>query len=340
SGHAVEETRKLLAGEEYDASVVGATDAPTRQVVAAELMTALATESEHTHGERARAAFLQHGYFDDVTRDLRAAEEPQQRASAARTLGLVGDKLATPHLVAALEDPAPEVRRSAVEALTELQDPAATDALEALRWRENSRQLPRKLIQKAIEACAVAPVETTPAPTEEVAPAEPFTDEQTVEAPRPESAAPQTFEPTSHAFDQPTGETAPAAAPESAVTEEVTQELPPLPALAEELTGATSDETLTTEAAPDVTPEVAPDISPAPVIAFEPDVETTQEVETVEPSASTPANLAPLVTSAPAELAAPEILTEPQSYAEETPVELSPAPAPPAGGLLELTAPE
>ncbi|HEX8179950.1 MAG TPA: HEAT repeat domain-containing protein [Pyrinomonadaceae bacterium] len=343
SEQAVEETRKLLAGEEYDAAIVGATDAPTRQVVAAELMTALATESEHAHGERARAAFLQHGYFDDVTRDLRAAEEPQQRASAARTLGLVGDKMATPHLVAALEDPAPEVRRSAVEALTELQDPAATGALEALRWRENSRQLPRKLIQKAIEACAVAtalaPVETTPAPTEETAPAEALTDEQTVEVPRAESAAPQTFEPTPHAFDQPTVEATPAAEPERTTTEQVMQE-PPLPALAEESTGAVPDETLTTETAPDVAPEVASDISPAPVIAFEPDVETTQEVEAVEPSASTPADLASLDPVAPAELAAPETLTEPQSYAEAPPVELSPAPAPPADDLLELTAPE
>src|SRR5205085_2823014 len=125
SDRVAEETRKLLAGESYDETLINAPDATTRQLVAAELMTALATESDSTAVERARVAFINHGYFADVTRDLRSAEAPKQRASAARTLGLVGDRTATPHLIAALEDPAPEVRRAAVEALAELQDPAA-----------------------------------------------------------------------------------------------------------------------------------------------------------------------------------------------------------------------
>ncbi len=158
SERVAEEVKKLVAGAAYDEALIGASDVATRQVVAAELMTALATETEDVRGERARVAFQQHGYFADAARDLRAAEAPAQRASAARTLGMVGDKTATPHLVAALEDPAPEVRRSAVEALAELQDPAAVGPLEALRWRETSDQIPRKLLLNAIEASAAAAV--------------------------------------------------------------------------------------------------------------------------------------------------------------------------------------
>jgi HEAT repeat protein len=154
------EIKKLLAGESYDESLINATDAGTRQLVSAELMQAIAGRNEERK-EHARAAFLKHGYFEEATRALQSAEAPGERAAAARTLGLYGDRSATQHLTAALEDPAADVRRTTVEALAELADPAAIGALETLRWRETSRQVPRTLIQRAIEASKAAEEEET-----------------------------------------------------------------------------------------------------------------------------------------------------------------------------------
>ncbi|HZH31208.1 MAG TPA: HEAT repeat domain-containing protein [Pyrinomonadaceae bacterium] len=155
------EIKKLLAGESYDESIVNATDKGTRQLVSAELMQAIGGRNAVRQGH-ARTAFLRHGYFEEATRALQSAEAPGERAAAARTLGILGDRTATPHLTAALEDPSADVRRTSVEALAELQDPSAVGALEALRWRETSRQVPRTLIQRAIEASKVEEEATTP----------------------------------------------------------------------------------------------------------------------------------------------------------------------------------
>ncbi|HLL70483.1 MAG TPA: HEAT repeat domain-containing protein [Pyrinomonadaceae bacterium] len=152
------EIKKLLTGESYDESVINAADAGTRQLVSAELMSAIAGRNA-ARREQARTAFLKHGYFDEAARALQSAEAPGERAAAAHTLGLYGERSVTPHLTAALEDPAPDVRRTAVEALAELRDPSAIGALEALRWREVSRQVPRTLIQRAIEATKLAEAE-------------------------------------------------------------------------------------------------------------------------------------------------------------------------------------
>ena len=148
------EIKKLLAGESYDESVINGTDEGTRQLVSAELMQAIAGRNA-VRQAHARTAFLKHGYFEEATGALQSAEAPGERAAAARTLGLLGDRSATTHLTAALEDPAADVRRTSVEALAELRDPSAVGALEALRWRETSRQVPRTLIQRAIEASKV-----------------------------------------------------------------------------------------------------------------------------------------------------------------------------------------
>jgi HEAT repeat protein len=149
------EIKKLLAGETYDESLINATDPGARQLVSAELMQAIAGRNAERKAH-ARTAFFKHGYFEEATRALQSAEAPGERAAAARTLGLYADRSATVHLTSALEDPAADVRRTAVEALAELADPAAIGALEALRWRETSRQVPRALIQRAIEASKVA----------------------------------------------------------------------------------------------------------------------------------------------------------------------------------------
>jgi len=150
-----EQVKNVMAGEEYDQSVIGSADRETRQLVGAELLSALVGRNLQRR-DRARAAFMNHGYFDDATRDLRLADAPVERAAAARRLSFVHDREATPHLIAALDDPAPEVRHTAVEALMDLRDPAAIGPLNSLMQTETDRKVPRTLIKHAIDACATA----------------------------------------------------------------------------------------------------------------------------------------------------------------------------------------
>jgi len=152
-GRAYEEVKKVLAGDQYDDSVVGSEDPGTRRLVGAELMSALVSRTT-VRRERARAAFMKHGYFDDATRELRISPSENERAAAARRLSFVNDREATPHLTGALNDPSPEVRRAAVEALMDMRDPAAIAPLNALLQNEQDRRVPQSAIQKAIEACA------------------------------------------------------------------------------------------------------------------------------------------------------------------------------------------
>ncbi len=121
---AADEANKIFAGQPYDEGVVGSDDRETRRMVGAELLSAMVSRNTDRR-DRARAAFMKHGYFDDATRDLRVASSDKERAAAARRLSFTQNPEATPHLVAALSDPAPDVRRAAVQALMDVRDPPA-----------------------------------------------------------------------------------------------------------------------------------------------------------------------------------------------------------------------
>jgi HEAT repeat protein len=156
------ETRRLLEGEEYDRAVVGTRDPVARQMVAAELLYVLAGRNE-ARRRRAGAAFVEQGFHDEASRDLRDADAPAERAAAARSLALLGDRKATPLLVAALEDPSSEVRRAAVEALGSLRDPSAVPPLEALLERERNERnrIPGRVILNAVQSCREGAAEVT-----------------------------------------------------------------------------------------------------------------------------------------------------------------------------------
>jgi hypothetical protein len=153
------EASSILTGSKHKTPAT--VDTSAREVIATELLSALAGRNPERR-DRAREAFIQSGYFDDATRDLRVAEAPAERASAARKLALVRDFEATPHLIAALDDEAAEVRRSAVEALADLRDPAAIPSLNELLRTERDRKLPQSVIRHAIESCATAEHPTPP----------------------------------------------------------------------------------------------------------------------------------------------------------------------------------
>src|SRR6185295_1308641 len=135
-------------------SVVDSEDPATRQNVSAQLLAALVGRNSAERG-RAGQAFLNHGFFNEAVMQLRSADSPTERAAAARKLGAVCDQKGTTHLIASLEDGAPEVRRAAVESLGQLGDPAAIPALNELLLRETSRQLPSAVIRHAINSIAV-----------------------------------------------------------------------------------------------------------------------------------------------------------------------------------------
>ncbi len=146
--------RDFLAGRTSEASVPLATDQATRQLIAAELLAAMAIDNtgDSTHhpdpvsatdtdpgprpGEqphsnrsdqeqqlRARTLFMDHGYFEEAVQNLRDAVLPQQRAEAARAVGVVRSERGTPHLIAAMFDDDPEVRNAAEEALAQMGGP-------------------------------------------------------------------------------------------------------------------------------------------------------------------------------------------------------------------------
>jgi HEAT repeat protein len=305
------EIKKLLAGESYDETVVNASDAGTRQLVSAELMSAIAGRNAERKAH-ARSAFLKHGYFDEAARSLQSAEAPGERAAAAHTLGLYGERDATPHLTAALEDPAPDVRRTAVEALADMRDPSAIGALEALRWREVSRQVPRTLIQRAIEASKLAEEEeaaaaaattaaVTPSVVDEDTPTLVTASDAAVVAPAETEAAVETKEDETKEIE--------LKEVEAAVTTVSVAE--PSTAIAEE-SGATTEESPVLAATVETVPEETS------VALYEsPSVETKPEVDEAEVAISETKALdvaAPLVE--PAEEVKAEVETEP------TPVEL------------------
>src|SRR5262249_28523389 len=130
------ETKNATAGGDYDTALIGSNDRETRQLVGAELLAALVGRNT-ARRDRAKELFMKHGYFDDATRDLRVAESANERAAAARRLSFVHDREATPHLIGALQDSSPDVRRAAVEALMDARDPSAIGPLNALMQTEN-----------------------------------------------------------------------------------------------------------------------------------------------------------------------------------------------------------
>ena len=93
--------------------------------------------------------------LNEISSDLRTADSPSERAEAARKLGIANNREAVAHLVASLEDGAPEVRKAAVESLAQIGDPSAIVALNELLLREKSRQLPAAVIRDAINSIAV-----------------------------------------------------------------------------------------------------------------------------------------------------------------------------------------
>jgi hypothetical protein len=159
--------RDCLAGRVSEEDVPRAADKAARQLILPELLAAMSTadpssttseaglsndaegvapagpatdpgeQQQPNHAgqeqkERARKLFMDHGYFEEAVQELRDGISPQQRADAARALGVVNSKRCTPHLVAAMFDDDPEVRNAAEEALAKLNGPTSNAQADVL----------------------------------------------------------------------------------------------------------------------------------------------------------------------------------------------------------------
>ncbi|HEX8501433.1 MAG TPA: HEAT repeat domain-containing protein [Pyrinomonadaceae bacterium] len=239
------ETRQLLEGEDYDLGVLSTRDPVARQMIAAELLSALAGRNPQRR-ERAGAAYVEQGFYDEAAHDLRSADAPAERAAAARSLALLGDRAATSLLVEALEDPNLDVRRAAVEALGALRDPAAVEPLEALLERERTERhrIPPRVIRVAADSCRDAAAELA-AELAAVAAPEPAAEVEPVAAPfEAEPAAESAVEPWAEAADETVAAQPAEYAEESPVTLEPfvgEDELEPAPQAAAEDENAVLD---------------------------------------------------------------------------------------------------
>ncbi|HWS87041.1 MAG TPA: HEAT repeat domain-containing protein [Pyrinomonadaceae bacterium] len=283
------ETQSLLGGSQYDRAVIGSRDAMTRQMVAAELLSALAGRNAQRR-ELARAAFVEHGYYEETARDLREADAPAERSAAARSLAILGDSKATPPLVAALEDPVSDVRRAAVEALGALRDPSAVGPLEALLERERTERyrIPPRIIRTAIEFCREGFEETPAAATQTAIPA--------VEA----------------------GEPAASSEPAAAATEEAASVVEALPAEEPAPFGFTrEEEAATVESAP--VEEAAAEAAPEPVAETAAPEAAEESSVSIEPFVEEPSEVEPAVAPEPAAEATGEPAHVPEPvHAEES----------------------
>ena len=119
------EVRDLVAGSSSISEVTRPSDPAIRQLVTEQLLAAM-SGPDAAEQERAREIFIKHGYLDETTNRFRCADAAADRAAAANTLGIVGSRLATAHLIAGIFDKEPEVCRAAAEALARIKDPAVS----------------------------------------------------------------------------------------------------------------------------------------------------------------------------------------------------------------------
>ena len=159
-----------------------------RQFVSTQLLSALSGRNVDEQS-RAKRGFIEHGYFNDAISQLRRADSPAERAAAARKLGAVGDAGAIAHLVAALDDTAPEVRRASAESLGQIGDPSAIAPLNELLLRETSPQVPQAVIRHAINSIGVLGKKHAVSAPRPAQPTSRVTEPSLPKAEEPESAA-------------------------------------------------------------------------------------------------------------------------------------------------------
>ena len=123
---ATQMVRDLLAGRSQEIEIVSSTDKSIRKAIAGELLASLSRPNIEER-EHARQLFMDHGYLDDAVQELGSSGLPNERAMAARALGLIASPRGIMCLVEALLDDDAEVRHAAEQALAQISGPVVAD---------------------------------------------------------------------------------------------------------------------------------------------------------------------------------------------------------------------
>jgi len=119
---------RAMAGDDAARRALGAAPARHRITIAWLVIEPLIEDRDPTRIDRARAIAQASSLFPVADRYLRSRRW-WRRARALRALGLIQATDRTPQLVAALDDPHPDVRAAALDGLTDMRDMTALEAI-------------------------------------------------------------------------------------------------------------------------------------------------------------------------------------------------------------------
>jgi HEAT repeat protein len=135
--------QRALEGDANATCTLVASPTRHRVAIATFLITALIDDRDPQRIAKTRS-LVQHMSLIPYAERLVRSRRWWRRALGLRALGLMQDKEHTPVIVAALDDPDPDVRAAALDALADLQDPASLAAI-VVRLNDMSLQRGRRL---------------------------------------------------------------------------------------------------------------------------------------------------------------------------------------------------
>ena len=149
-----QEVGKLVLGQPHRMDVLASRAPDDRRAIETSLLKAMsAPETDEDGRRRARQALEEYGFLARHSAALLLAQDACERASAARTLGEIGQPAALPFLLEALYDSETIVRTQAVGSIGALRLPSAIGAL--LDMARRYPEMPAALLSQTLSACSL-----------------------------------------------------------------------------------------------------------------------------------------------------------------------------------------
>lgn len=149
-----QEVGKLVLGQPHRMDVLASRAPDDRRAIETSLLKAMkAPETDEDGRRRARQALEEYGFLARHSAALLLAQDAYERASAARTLGEIGQPSALPFLLEALYDSESIVRTQAVSSIGVLKLPSAIGAL--LDMARRHPEMPAALLSQTLSACSL-----------------------------------------------------------------------------------------------------------------------------------------------------------------------------------------
>jgi HEAT repeat protein len=153
-----QEVGKLVLGQPHRMDVLASRAMDDRRAIETSLLKAMkAPETDEDGRRRARQALEEYGFLARHSAALLLAQDACERASAARTLGEIGQPSALPFLLEALYDSESIVRTQAVSSIGVLKLPSAIGAL--LDMARRHPEMPAVLLSQTLSACSLDCIE-------------------------------------------------------------------------------------------------------------------------------------------------------------------------------------